>query len=211
MPDNYDNLSREQLIGLLRKRDLARRLGLVWERDEIEHERLLSDEIPLVELDESLSRGAGPWRDLLIEGDNFPALRFLRASFKGRVKCIYIDPPYNTGNRDFVYNDRYLDADNAFRHSTWLEFLYRRLSLARDLLREDGVLLVSINDENRAYLELLLSQIWPGGRKGSFAWRSRIGDNSGKGANLSVNHEHVLVWAGEGFSFRGDGKSLAGC
>jgi adenine-specific DNA-methyltransferase len=209
MPDNYDNLSREQLIGLLRKRDLSRRLGLVWERDEIEHERILSEELPLVELDESLSRGDGPWVDLLIEGDNFPALRFLRAAYKGRVKCIYIDPPYNTGNRDFVYNDRYLDADNAFRHSTWLEFLYRRLSLARDLLREDGVLLVSINDENRAYLELLLSQIWPGGRKGTLVWRSRIGDNSGKGANLSVNHEHILVWARDGFIFRGDEKTFS--
>jgi len=209
MPDNYDNLSREQLIGLLRKRDLSRRLGLVWERDEIEHERILSEELPLVELDESLSRGDGPWVDLLIEGDNFPALRFLRAAYKGRVKCIYIDPPYNTGNRDFVYNDRYLDADNAFRHSTWLEFLYRRLTLARDLLREDGVLLVSINDENRAYLELLLSQIWPGGRKGTLVWRSRIGDNSGKGANLSVNHEHILVWAGESFVFKGMERSFA--
>jgi adenine-specific DNA-methyltransferase len=209
MPDNYDNLTREQLIGLLRKRDLSRRLGLVWERDEIEHEKALTEDLPLVELDSGLSRGAGPWRDLLIEGDNFPALRFLRAAFKGRVKCIYIDPPYNTGNRDFVYNDRYLDPDDAFRHSTWLEFLYRRLSLARDLLRDDGVLLVSINDENRAYLELLLAQVWPGGRRGTMVWRSRIGDNSGKGANLSVNHEHVLVWAGEGFAFRGEEKTYS--
>lgn len=207
MPDNYDNLSRDQLIGLLRKRDLSRRLGLVWERDEIEHERLLEEAFPLVELDTDLSRGKGPWKDLLIEGDNFDALRFLRAAFKGQVKCIYIDPPYNTGNKDFVYNDHYVDADNAFRQSTWLEFLYRRLVLARDLLAENGVLLVSINDENRALLDLLLSQIWPGGRKGSFVWRSRIGDNSGKGANLSINHEHVLVWAGEGFQFRGDEKT----
>lgn len=106
-----------------------------------------------------------------MEGDNFHALRSLRAAFKGRFKCIYIDPPYNTGNRDFVYNDAYLDKDDAFRHSTWLEFLYRRLSLVRDLLREDGVLLVSINDENRAYLELLLEQVWPCGRVGSFVWR----------------------------------------
>ena len=209
MADNYDNLSRAELIGLLRKRDLSRRLGLVWERDEIEHERLLESELPLVELDEGLSRGTRPWANFLIEGDNFPALRFLRSAFKGAIKCVYIDPPYNTGNRDFVYNDRYLDPDNAFRHSTWLEFLYRRLVLARDLLREDGVLLVSINDENRAYLELLLAQIWPSGRRGSLVWRSRIGDNSGKGANLSVNHEHILVWAGEGFKFRGDEKSYA--
>lgn len=209
MKDNYDNLTRDQLIGLLRRRDLSRRLGLVWERDEIEHERLFEEEFPLVELEASLSRGGGPWRDILIEGDNFHALRFLRAAFKGQVKCIYIDPPYNTGNKDFVYNDHYLDAADSFRHSTWLEFLYRRLSLARDLLREDGVLLVSINDENRALLELLLTQIWPGGRRGSFVWRSRVGDNSGKGANLSVNHEHVLVWAQERFKFSGLERSFA--
>ncbi len=207
MADNYDNLSRAELIGLLRKRDLSRRLGLVWERDEIEHERLLESELPLVELDEGLSRGEGPWANFLIEGDNFPALRLLRAAFKGGVKCIYIDPPYNTGNRDFVYNDRYLDPDNAFRHSTWLEFLYRRLSLARDLLREDGVLLVSINDENRAYIELLLAQVWPGGRRGSLAWRSRQGSNADQDCFLSLDHEHVLVWSGPEFRFKGFGKS----
>lgn len=209
MSDNYQNLARNELIGLLRSRDRARRLGLVWERDEIEHENALTDDLPLVELDAELSRGEGPWRNLLIEGDNFHALRFLRAAYKGSIKCIYIDPPYNTGNKDFIYNDHYIDPEDGFRHSTWLEFLYRRLSLARDLLREDGVLLVSINDQNRAYMELLLEQIWPGGRKGSLVWRSRTGDNSGKGANLSVNHEHVLVWAGEGFKFRGDEKTYS--
>ncbi|MHB0896479.1 MAG: site-specific DNA-methyltransferase [Spirochaetales bacterium] len=207
MSDNYENLARNELIGLLRSRDRARRLGLVWERDEIEHERALTDDLPLVELDAALSRGEGPWRNLLIEGDNFHALRFLRAAIKGSIKCIYIDPPYNTGNKDFIYNDHYMDPEDGFRHSTWLEFLYRRLSLARDLLREDGVLLVSINDQNRAYMELLLEQIWPGGRKGSLVWRSRIGDNSGKGANLSVNHEHVLVWAGKEFCFLGGSKN----
>jgi adenine-specific DNA-methyltransferase len=86
---------------------------------------------------------------LVIEGDNFDALRWLRMGFAGRVKCIYIDPPYNTGHKDWVYNDRYFDANDRYRHSTWLEFLYRRLVLARDLLSEDGVIFISINDENR--------------------------------------------------------------
>ena len=118
MSDNYENLARNELIGLLRSRDRARRLGLVWERDEIEHERALTDDLPLVELDAELSRGEGPWRNLLIEGDNFHALRFLRAAFKGSIKCIYIDPPYNTGNKDFIYNDHYMDPEDGFRHST---------------------------------------------------------------------------------------------
>lgn len=75
---------------------------------------------------------------------------------RGGVKCIYIDPPYNTGNKDWVYNDSYMDKEDRFRQSTWLEFLYRRLTLARDLLAEDGVLLVSINDDQRASLELMM-------------------------------------------------------
>jgi adenine-specific DNA-methyltransferase len=214
MSDNYADLTRDQLINLLRKRDLSRRLGLVWERDEIEHERGLTANLPLLGLVPELSKGSvnqngftSPWNNLLIEGDNFQALRFMGSAYKGQVKCIYIDPPYNTGTKDFIYNDRFQNKEDSFFNSTWLEFLYRRLSLARELLREDGVLLVSINDDNRAYLELLLDQIWPGGRQGSLVWRSRIGDNSGKGANLSVNHEHILVWANPGFRFRGSDKT----
>jgi adenine-specific DNA-methyltransferase len=207
MSDNYADLTRDQLINLLRKRDISRRLGLVWERDEIEHERGLTADLPLLDLVPELSKGATPWENLLIEGDNFHALRFLGSAYKGQVKCIYIDPPYNTGTKDFIYNDRFQNKEDSFFNSTWLEFLYRRLSLARNLLREDGVLLVSINDYNSAYLELLLDQIWPGGRQGTMVWRSRIGDNSGKGANLSVNHEHILVWANPGFRFRGSDKT----
>ena len=214
MSDNYADLTRDQLINLLRKRDLSRRLGLVWERDEIEHERGLTTDLPLLGLVPELSKGSvnqngftSPWNNLLIEGDNFQALRFMGSAYKGQVKCIYIDPPYNTGTKDFIYNDRFQNKEDSFFNSTWLEFLYRRLSLARELLREDGVLLVSINDDNRAYLELLLDQIWPGGRQGTLVWRSRVGDNSGKGANLSVNHEHILVWANPGFRFRGSDKT----
>ncbi|HOZ71220.1 MAG TPA: site-specific DNA-methyltransferase [Spirochaetales bacterium] len=207
MADHYNDLTRDQLIQLLRKRDLSRRLGLVWERDEIEHERLLESDLPLPVLDPGPSRGKGPWKDLLIEGDNFHALRFLGAAYKGRVKCVYIDPPYNTGTKDFIYNDRYQNKEDAFFNSTWLEFLYRRLSLARDLLREDGVLLVSINDANRAYLELLLEQIWPGGRQGTLVWRNRQGSNADQGCFLSSDHEHVLVWSNPGFKFKGFEKS----
>jgi len=168
MASNYEHLSKEQLISLLQKRDSTRKLGLVWERDEIEHERALNDDFVVLELDENLSVGQPPYQNLLIEGDNFDALRYLHIAYKGRVKCIYIDPPYNTGNKDFIYNDRFVDKEDAYKHSTWLEFLYRRLMLAKDLLTEDGVLLVSINDENRSKLELLMDQVFPRMRLGSF-------------------------------------------
>jgi adenine-specific DNA-methyltransferase len=127
----------------------------------------------------------------------------------GRVKCICIDPPYNTGNKDFIYNDRFVDKDDLYKHSKWLEFMYRRFLLARDLLAEDGVLLVCINDENRSKLELLLDQALPGMRIGSFVWRCRTGGNDTGGAFLSSNHEHVLVFAGKEFKFSGDEKSYS--
>ena len=116
---------------------------------------------------------------MVIEEGNFDALRWLRMTHAGRVKCINIDPPYNTGNKDWVYNDDYVDRGDRYRQSTWLEFVFRRLTLARDLLAEDGVLLVSINDDQRAKLELLLDEALPGMRVGSFVWRTRKGGNEG--------------------------------
>lgn len=126
----------------------------------------------------------------------------------GRIKCIYVDPPYNTGNKDWVYNDHYVSADNRWRHSTWLEFLYRRFTLARDLLTEDGVILVSINDENRAKLELMLDEALPGMRVGSLAWRTRD-STSAKAANFSDVHEHILMYGHATFEFSGKAKSKA--
>ena len=209
MTSKYDRYSKEELIKIIEERDRKPRLGLVWERDEIDHDRSLNQDFVALGLLPEFSRGDGPWHNLLIEGDNFDALRYLRMTHGGRVKCIYIDPPYNTGNKDFIYNDRFVDKDDAWKHSKWLEYLYRRLLLARDLLAEDGVLLVSINDENRAKLELLLDQALPGMRKGSFVWRCRTGGNDTGGSFLSDNHEHVLVYGGAAFRFSGDEKSYS--
>ena len=133
---NYEDLDREALIRLLRRRDAERQLGLVWERDEIEVDDAVNSDYVALQLDSALSHGDAPWDNLIIEGDNFDALRALRMSHKGAIRCIYIDPPYNTGNRDFVYNDRFVDKTHRFRHSLWLEFMYRRLQLARELLAE---------------------------------------------------------------------------
>ena len=198
----YDGLTRDQLMRLLEKRDHERKLGLVWERNELEADQALEGEIvaatPITELHE----GNSPWRNLIIEGDNYDALRWLRMTWAGRIKCIYVDPPYNTGNKDWVYNDHYFSKDDRYRHSTWLEFLYRRFSLARDLLSQDGVLLVSINDENRSKLEMLLDELFPSMRIGSFVWRTKDSSNDAD-RNFSSVHEHVLAYGKKGFSFLG--------
>lgn len=209
MADHYESLSHTQLVNLLRKRDSEKKLGLVWERDEIEADAAIDANFIACTLDTRLSDGAAPWRNLVIEGDNYDALRWLRMAYAGQVKCIYIDPPYNTGNKDWVYNDHYIDQNDRYRHSTWLEFLFRRLQLARDLLASDGVILVSINDENRAKLELMMDEALPGMRIGSFVWRTRTGGNEGGDFFISINHEHVLAYANPGFRFGGTDKTFA--
>lgn len=210
-----EQLGAPELRRLLVEHLTQRKLGLRWESDAIARDAALNADVVLPRHTPDLSQrpadmaAGAPHRNLIIEGDNFDALRMLRATHAGRIRVIYIDPPYNTGNKDWVYNDRFVGANDRWRHSQWLEFLYRRLTLARDLLSPDGVLLVSINDENRAKLELLLDEVLPGRRIGSFVWRSRTGGNDTKGAFFSDNHEHVLIYGNDEFRFSGDEKSYS--
>lgn len=210
--DSLGQMSAPELRRLLTEHLTRQKLGLYWERDAIEHDRALNANVVLPRLVPEWSHtpeGCTEHRNLIIEGDNFDSLRLLRATHAGKVRVIYIDPPYNTGNKDWVYNDSYVGQNDRWRHSQWLEFLYQRLTLARDLLTADGVILVSINDENRARLELLMDEVFPGRRVGSFVWRSRTGGNDARGAFFSDNHEHVLVYANSEFRFSGDEKSYS--
>ena len=103
---------------------------------------------------------AGP-RHAVINGENYHALQLLRYLFAGRVDCIYIDPPYNTGARDWTYNNCYVDENDSWRHSKWLSMMKRRLILAKELLRSDGVLVVTIDEHEVHHLRMLIDQIFP--------------------------------------------------
>lgn len=192
--DNYDHYSKEELLRLLRERDRKPKFGLVWERDEIEHDKSLNSDFVALDLDPSLSCGDAPYENLIIEGDNFDALRYLRMTHAGQVKCIYIDPPYNTGNRDFIYNDRFVDRDDSYRHSKWLEFMYRRLTLAKDLLADDGVIFVSIDDNEMLHLGMLMDQVFgEPNRVATCIWQKRyMSANDHK--TIAPMHEYVLVY-----------------
>src|SRR5438552_1766569 len=111
MANKYDHLTKDELARLLEARDRrdATRFGLVWEANEIERDKAINSDFVALDLVPEHSVGAASWRNLIIEGDNFDALRYLRMTYAGRVKCILIDPPYNTGKKDFVYNDRFVD------------------------------------------------------------------------------------------------------
>lgn len=167
----------------------------MWERDEIDHDLSVNNDFVALDWDADLSCGDGPQDNLIIEGDNFDALRYLRMTHAGRVKCIYIDPPYNTGNRDFIYNDHFIDKEDNYRHSKWLEFMFRRLELAKDLLTEDGVIFVSIDDNEVFHLGLLMEQIFDAANfVASFIWRKVDSPNDNKVA-ITPDHEFVICYA----------------
>ncbi|MDQ3511748.1 MAG: site-specific DNA-methyltransferase, partial [Pseudomonadota bacterium] len=197
MTSKYAHLDKDALIRLLDRRDAEQPLGLVWERStdaggELDPENAVNGDFVALELDEALSHGDAPWSNLIIEGDNFDALRALRVSHAGKIRCIYIDPPYNTGNKDFVYNDRFVDKSHRFRHSLWLEFMYRRLMLAKDLLAEDGVIFVSIDDNELFRLGMLMDRVF--GEDNFIAnviWQ-KVFSPKGTAQHFSDDHEYMV-------------------
>jgi len=205
MSDKYEEYSREELLRLIRERDRKPSFGLVWERKEIEHERSINNDFVMLEYDPLISVGDGPHQNLVIEGDNFDALRYLRMTHAGKVNCIYIDPPYNTGNKDFIYNDRFIDKDDVYKHSKWLEFMYRRLLIAKDLLSEDGVIFISIDDNEAAPLKLLLDLVFtPNLFIAQLIWKSRQNKDNRTKNGVSVDHEYVFVY---GNKLRGEDRN----
>ncbi len=191
---NYRDLTHEQLVSLLEARD-RKKFGLIWERDAIEADRALNSDFVALDDIPELGAGEGEKTNLIIEGDNFDALRALKVAYAGKVKCIYIDPPYNTGNRDFVYNDRFVDKDHNWRHSLWLEFMFQRLTLARELLAQDGAIFVSIDDNEIFHLGLLMNEVF--GEANFVAtciWHKRVSPaNDAK--YFSTDHDYILVYA----------------
>ena len=136
--DGLTNDEKSDLLGLLRSH---KKYGLVWEDKPEDVEERLRDELPvLTEVKERalISEAPDAPNHILIEGDNLEALTALSYTHEGKVDVIYIDPPYNTGNKDFIYNDRFVDSEDDYRHSKWLSFMERRLRIARRLLSMGG-------------------------------------------------------------------------
>lgn len=191
---DYSTLSKEQLIEVLQRRDSQSSYGLHWERNNIDPERALNRDFVGLQLVPEHSCGEGPWENLVIEGDNYDALRHLATTQAGQYKLIYIDVPYNTGNKDFVYNDNFFDARNRYRHSTWLEFIYQRLVLARSLLSEDGAIVVSIDDNEIFNLGMLMNQVF--GERSFVAtcvWQKRYSRENRSA--IGDAHEYLLVYS----------------
>ena len=161
-----------------------------------------------LELAESFGCERGKSGNKIIHGDNLEALKALLPEYEARVKCIYIDPPYNTGNEGWVYNDnvnspkirKWLgqvvgkEAEDLTRHDKWLCMMYPRLKLLHRLLRDDGAIFISIDDNEQANLKLICDEIFGSGNfVGQFIWKSTPGSNTG--SDIKIVSEYVLLYA----------------
>ena len=170
--------------------------GLVWDKEDTTEEIVQKciHEIPVLSNVEENNILKGKLNNILIEGDNYYSLIALNYILKQTVDLIYIDPPYNTGSNNFVYNDNFVNYDDGFFHSKWISFMEKRLKLARDLLKDDGLIFVSIDDNEQANLKLLMDMIFG---KHNFV-STFIIDKTAQGANQSVTfktqHEYCLLY-----------------
>jgi adenine-specific DNA-methyltransferase len=160
--EGLTNDERSSLIGLLREH---KKYGLVWEDKPEDVEERLRESLPVLrEVKDKaiLSDEPDAPNHILIEGDNLEALTALSYTHEGKIDVIYIDPPYNTGNKDFVYNDSFVDTEDSYRHSKWFSFMNKRLKIAKKLLSDKGVIFISIDDNEQAQLKLLCDSILGG-------------------------------------------------
>lgn len=165
MDKDYSQLSKEELLKIVEKMESRKRYGLIWDEENVKEqfEKDAQNALPVlkeVKSKEIADKDTSKPINILIEGDNYHALSVLNFTHRGKIDVIYIDPPYNTGNRDFKYNDNYVDREDAFRHSKWLSFMSKRLSLARNLLKDSGVIFISIDDNEASHLKLLCDEIF---------------------------------------------------
>ena len=131
----------------------------------------------------------------LIEGDNYHSLQLLKSTHYGKVDVIYIDPPYNTGNQDFKYNDKYVDNEDGYRHSKWLTFMKKRLEVSKELLTEDGVIFISIDENENHRLRMLCDDIF--GITNFVGQISVVNNLKGRsdGKHFSTCNEYLLVYS----------------
>ncbi len=192
-----EGLSDDERAALL---ELAatKRYGLVWEEREEAVEERLREELPVLVEDKELALtdgGEEAPNHILIEGDNLEALTTLSYTHEGKVDVIYIDPPYNTGNKDFVYNDSFVDSEDSYRHSKWLSFMSKRLRIAKRLLSDRGVIFISIDDNEQANLKLLCDEVF--GEQcfmGNVSWQRTYSPRNDK-KGIAREAEYLCVYS----------------
>lgn len=198
MAKDYSKFSHEELIKYIEELQSQlknEKYGLYWDKS-IEEEYAVSkikDMIPVFLCDKNRLIQCGDINNFLIDGDNLHSLISLNFVMQDSIDLIYIDPPYNTGHEDFRYNDNYVDKEDGFRHSKWLSFIKIRLELAKELLKEHGVIFISIDDNEVFNLKLLCDSIF-----GENNFLGCVTQNKGNAQNdaknIQKNNDYLLVY-----------------
>ena len=159
------NISDEKMLtnlSMIENELTKKKYGLIWEEHEERVDKELETQIPTFEeiKDKEIVSNPNEKFNFLLEGDNLHSLYLLEKTHKEKIDVIYIDPPYNTGSKDFIYNDKIIDDEDGYKHSKWLSFMNKRLQMAQRLLSDTGVIFISIDDNEIAQLKLLCDTIF---------------------------------------------------
>lgn len=172
----------------------GKKYGLVFEEHREEIDEVLDTHTPVLTEEADLFIDHGGQMNFLLEGDNLAALKLLEKTHRGNIDLIFIDPPYNTRNGDFGYDDSRVDLTDTFRHSKWVSFMSERLLVARRLLKNDGAIFIAIDDNEQAALKLLCDQLF--GEENflaSIIWQHSI-QPKGYSGTFSVHHNYILCY-----------------
>jgi adenine-specific DNA-methyltransferase len=198
-----NNQTQEKLLAEIErlKKELKKKkkYGLVWEEKPEDVVEMCKEKLPVlkeVKGKEIITDKNKPM-NLLIEGDNYHALSVLNYTHKGKIDVIYIDPPYNTGKaKEWKYNDKYVDENDGYKHSKWLNMMEKRLKLAKNILAENGVIFISINDYEGSQLKVLMDNIFiEDNFIAKLVWENKEGGGSSDSEFFRIKHEYILVYA----------------
>jgi len=203
---DYSSWEKEDLIKKIHSLEKRKKYGLVWDTER-EPERVVLDcqtQLPILkEIKENeIQTGKDDITHILIEGDNYHSLSVLNYTHEKSVDLIYIDPPFNTGSSDFKYNDKFVGDEDSYRHSKWLSFMNHRLKLAKNVLKNSGVILVHIDDNEFAQLKLLMDDAFgPANFRNAIVWAYRTGGAPRKNDVFSSKHDYILFYSKDSNSF----------
>ena len=191
-----DGISQDEIAYLINLVNTKKKYGLVWE-DKLEYvEEQLRDNLPVLKevKNKAILNGENKPNHVLIEGDNLHALTALTFTHEQSFDIIYIDPPYNTKNKDFKYNDTFVDKEDSFRHSKWLSFMHKRLQIAKKLLVENGVIFISIDDNEQSQLKLLCDEVFgEANYLQNVIWQKHAGGGNDS-RFFAIDHEYILAY-----------------
>lgn len=190
--ENTGNLLR--YLSEIEKDVNGQKYGLVFEEHREDIDVVLDTHTPVLTEQEELFIDNGGQMNFLIEGDNLASLCLLEKTHKNSVDLIFIDPPYNTRNNDFGYDDTRVDFNDGFRHSKWISFMKERLLSARKLLKEDGVIFIAIDDNEQASLKILCDSVFGESNfLANIVWQHSI-QPKGYAGTFSVHHNYILCY-----------------